>query len=170
MLIKMWVRIALGFIVALVAWLAVLPVGLAAPPGEQEPESVEGAKELVEQVPEPSVVGQEVVGDKLVDFMDDRTFWLGIIVLSFGLIVLVTQAIVLVKLPRPSNDPMRHMIILTVITATLLTVVVGLSSESVAPAMGLFGTIVGYLLGTNRTGGNTSIPSIDTLDGTTKES
>jgi hypothetical protein len=37
--------------------------------------------------------------------------------------------------------------VVTVIIGTLLLVTVGYNNEQIAPAFGLFGTIVGYLLG-----------------------
>ncbi|MCP3392471.1 hypothetical protein NLM27_27370 [Bradyrhizobium sp. CCGB12] len=47
---------------------------------------------------------------------------------------------------RP-DDIARPVIILTVITGTLILVTVGYSNEQIAPAFGLFGTIIGYMLG-----------------------
>ena len=48
--------------------------------------------------------------------------------------------------PRP-EDISRPIIVITVITGTLMLVTVGYSNEQIAPAFGLFGTIVGYMLG-----------------------
>jgi hypothetical protein len=46
-----------------------------------------------------------------------------------------------------SEDITRPVIVLTVIVGTLILVTAGYSNEQIAPAFGLFGTIVGYMLG-----------------------
>ena len=46
-----------------------------------------------------------------------------------------------------SEDIARPVIILTVIIGTLILVTVGYSNDQIAPAFGLFGTIIGYMLG-----------------------
>jgi hypothetical protein len=47
---------------------------------------------------------------------------------------------------RP-EDIARPIIIVTVITGTLMLITCGYNNEQIAPAFGLFGTIVGYMLG-----------------------
>lgn len=47
---------------------------------------------------------------------------------------------------RP-EDIARPIIVVTVITGTLMLITVGYNNEQIAPAFGLFGTIVGYMLG-----------------------
>ena len=47
---------------------------------------------------------------------------------------------------RP-EDATRPIIIVTVIIGTLILVTAGYSNEQIAPAFGLFGTIIGYILG-----------------------
>ena len=46
------------------------------------------------------------------------------------------------------EDILRIVVTTLVICGTLFFVAAGFSSEQIAPAIGLFGTVVGYLLGT----------------------
>ena len=65
-----------------------------------------------------------------------------------GLAIVITTMITLSKIKniRP-EDIARPVIILSVITGTLMLVTVGYSNDQIAPAFGLFGTIIGYMLG-----------------------
>ena len=66
---------------------------------------------------------------------------LGLLIIS-ALILALRQ----VRDVRP-EDIARPIIVVTVIIGTLILVTVGYSNEQIAPAFGLFGTIVGYMLG-----------------------
>lgn len=79
-------------------------------------------------------------------------FWLSILVVSFGVFVIATMALLLLKSKNSfgPNDLLKLFTITTVVVGTLLALTAGFSSEQIAPAMGLFGTIVGYMLGQSR--------------------
>lgn len=79
---------------------------------------------------------------------------LSAMVLGFGVIVLLLQFRLLQR--RQANpkapalspmDVMRVFTISMVVMGTLFAITAGFSSEQIAPAMGLFGTLAGYLLG-----------------------
>ena len=78
-----------------------------------------------------------------------REIVLSILVLVFGLIILLLQAVLLRKKPDridPEGILVLHAVTLIVI-GTLFLICSGLSERQIAPAMGLFGTIIGYILG-----------------------
>ena len=75
-------------------------------------------------------------------------FWLTCIISIVGIsiIVLLIYSITRHTKPRP-EDISRPVIVVTVILSTLILVTAGYSNEQIAPAFGLFGTIIGYILG-----------------------
>jgi hypothetical protein len=75
-------------------------------------------------------------------------FWLSCLIMLLGLAIIgaLIFAVRRVDNARP-EDFARPIIVVTVIIGTLLLVTVGYTNEQIAPAFGLFGTIVGYLLG-----------------------
>jgi hypothetical protein len=87
----------------------------------------------------------------LTEFFSSRTpyeFWLTCIIVLFGLVVilLLIGSLRTIHGRRP-DDLARAVIVVTVIVAALILVTAGYSNEQIAPAFGLFGTIVGYILG-----------------------
>jgi glycerol uptake facilitator-like aquaporin len=90
-------------------------------------------------------------GGNLTQFFSTRTpfeFWLSCLIMLLGLAIIgaLILAVRRVDNARP-EDFARPIIVVTVIIGTLLLVTVGYNNEQIAPAFGLFGTIVGYLLG-----------------------
>jgi hypothetical protein len=90
-------------------------------------------------------------GGGLSDFFTTRTpyeFWLTVVVTLSGLIVIgtVVWTVLRTAQPRP-EDVTRPVIVLTIIMSSLVLVIAGFSNEQIAPAFGLFGTIIGYMLG-----------------------
>jgi len=73
---------------------------------------------------------------------------LSIAVLGFGLAVLLIQFFTL-RTVTPSNPELviRAYAVTLIVVCTLFLVSAGLSTNQIAPAIGLFGTIAGYLLG-----------------------
>jgi hypothetical protein len=87
----------------------------------------------------------------LAGFFSSRTpyeFWLTCIILAFGVsvIVLLLWSMRGIR-ERRSDDITRSVIIVTVIIGALVLVTAGYSNDQIAPAFGLFGTIIGYILG-----------------------
>jgi len=90
-------------------------------------------------------------GANLARFFTSKTpyeFWLSCLIGLFGLAIIgaLILAVRRTENARP-EDVARPIIVVTVIIGTLLLVTVGYNNEQIAPAFGLFGTIVGYLLG-----------------------
>lgn len=82
-----------------------------------------------------------------VSLQTDKEFLLSVIVLIFG----TTTAILIYRLFNNSHlrteQITRTYTVLLIIIGTLLLISAGFSNEQIAPALGLFGTIAGYLLG-----------------------
>jgi hypothetical protein len=73
---------------------------------------------------------------------------LSIAILAFGLIVLCVQYLLLRDDPhRPAQEILPLLSINLIITGTLFLISAGLSAQEIAPGLGLFGTIAGYVLG-----------------------
>jgi hypothetical protein len=75
-------------------------------------------------------------------------FWLTCLIAGLGLATIGILVFALLRMPqtRP-EDISRPLIVITVVFAALILVTAGYSNEQIAPAFGLFGTIVGYILG-----------------------
>jgi hypothetical protein len=87
----------------------------------------------------------------LANFFQTRTpyeFWLTVLVCVTGLTIiwLIVWSVGRRGETRP-EELTRPIIVVTVIMSALILVIAGFSNEQIAPAFGLFGTIVGYMLG-----------------------
>ena len=87
-------------------------------------------------------------------------FWLSLIILAFGAIVVAVQYALLRKRSFDGNDILRVFGVTLIVVGTLFLITAGFGDKQIAPAMGLFGTLAGYLLGKasrepgSKTGGN----------------
>lgn len=74
-------------------------------------------------------------------------FFLSILVLVFGLGVILFETI-LIRTHKVSIEvSFKFLTITLIITSTLFLITAGYSNNQIAPAVGLLGTIAGYLLG-----------------------
>jgi hypothetical protein len=80
-------------------------------------------------------------------FLSDFEFWLSAEILLFGLGVVVIEFLLLRKAPVTAEEALRVYAVTLIIVGTLFAITAGFDSNQIAPAMGLFGTIAGYLLG-----------------------
>jgi hypothetical protein len=104
-------------------------------------------------LPNPTTGGGNVplTSGGLAGFFNTRTpyeFWLTCLIVVFGLLVIYFIILSMRAIPnRKAEDVGRSIIIVTVIVGTLVLVTAGYSNDQIAPAFGLFGTIIGYMLG-----------------------
>lgn len=70
-----------------------------------------------------------------------------LLVLALGALIIVAQFFVLRFKEGTAEDATRAYSITLIIIGTLVLICAGYSNNQIAPAMGLFGTIAGYLLG-----------------------
>lgn len=82
-----------------------------------------------------------------VNWLSSFEFWMSFSVLCFGLLVFAIE-IITIKLGTFGPEQTIKLIAVTLIViSTLFIITAGFDSEQIAPAMGLFGTIAGYMLG-----------------------
>ena len=80
-------------------------------------------------------------------FHTNEEFDLTIYFLIFAAFVLIIAAILLYNSSNDSSTSFKYFIITLLILAMLLLMTVGWDKDQISPAVGLFGTISGYLLG-----------------------
>lgn len=83
-----------------------------------------------------------------ISYLSEREFQLTLLVAVIAVSTLLMQFLLLKKSSKlKSEDTSRVFGMTLIITGTLFSLTAGFSSEQIAPAVGLFGTIAGYLLG-----------------------
>lgn len=81
-------------------------------------------------------------------FHTDREAVLSVVILVFGILVLVVQYLLLRVPPRRSSFEILQLLSINlIITGTLFLISAGFGAQQIAPGLGLFGTIAGYVLG-----------------------
>jgi asparagine N-glycosylation enzyme membrane subunit Stt3 len=93
-------------------------------------------------LPEPSDSGAKIITP-----LSRYEFTLSLIVLAFGLIIILLEIFLIRSKKISSEDTIKFIIITLIITSTLFLITAGYSNDQIAPAVGLLGTIAGYLLG-----------------------
>lgn len=83
-------------------------------------------------------------------FLSADEFGLSFMVLAFGVFVFFLQFFLIRQKLFSPNQSIRAMIITLVIIASLFLISAGFTSDQITPIIGLLGTIVGYLLGSNQ--------------------
>lgn len=74
-------------------------------------------------------------------------FMLSLIVLGFGFFALLLEVWLIHKKTIDQDNIVKFIVVTLIITATLFLITAGYDNNQIAPAMGLLGTIAGYLLG-----------------------
>ena len=67
--------------------------------------------------------------------------------IAFGVLVIVAFAFVLRSKAAAPELAIRGIILTMIVTGTMFLICAGYTNDQIAPAIGLFGTIAGYLLG-----------------------
>ena len=79
--------------------------------------------------------------------MTSYEFGLSLGVLLFGVLLIILEVFI-IKFKNISDELVIRFILVTlIITATLFLITAGYSNDQIAPAIGLFGTVAGYILG-----------------------
>jgi hypothetical protein len=79
--------------------------------------------------------------------LSQNDVYLAYATLGFGLLALVLQLYAMRSIHSSAEDVLRTFSVTLVITLTLFLIASGWDNNKIAPAMGLFGTLVGYVLG-----------------------
>lgn len=75
-------------------------------------------------------------------------FWLSIFILIFGTLTILIEYFLLRSVVKEKTEEIARTFTVTlIIIGTLLLISAGYTSAQISPALGLFGTIAGYLLG-----------------------
>lgn len=100
----------------------------------------------------------ENIRDYLAPILTLREYALSFAILGFGLCVLLMEFIQFSRKGVTANpqDILLVYAMTLIIIGTMFLIVVGTSSSQLAPAFGLYGTIVGYLLGKRSTPADTT--------------
>jgi hypothetical protein len=77
----------------------------------------------------------------------DTDFKSGVYILGFGLLILLGEVILISKMKFDTDNAIKLLTITLVITGLLYMTTLSLAGDAIAPAIGLLGTIVGYLMG-----------------------
>ena len=81
-------------------------------------------------------------------FYESKEFWTTALILLFGLIIVGVEYLLLRNRQHDKVEEFSKFFVITVIIiGTLVLIGSGLDNNQIAPAVGLFGTIAGYLLG-----------------------
>jgi hypothetical protein len=101
---------------------------------------------LANEPRQPAKLADDATRDH--SFTTDREERLSFSILLFGFFVLVVQYLLLRRPPRQSaQDILQLLSINLIVTGTLFLISAGFSAQQIAPGLGLFGTIAGYVLG-----------------------
>jgi hypothetical protein len=100
----------------------------------------------------PVIPGEIVVGDR---YLSSKEFLLTSLGTAMLFISLFLQFVLFRKMGRlKPEDTLRSFALTLVIIGTVFFIVAGFDSQQIAPAIGLFGTIAGYMLGRTERRGN----------------
>jgi hypothetical protein len=80
-------------------------------------------------------------------FLSSAEGELALIVIGLGVLVIIALSIVLKTKGASTDDAIRGYAIILIIIGTMVLICAGYSNDQIAPAIGLFGTLAGYLLG-----------------------
>lgn len=85
--------------------------------------------------------------------VDAESIVLAVVILVYGAITMLGSMFAIHKGVSPSYV-MRTIALLSVINASVLLVITGISEAAIAPIVGLFGTIIGYIVNRHPSGPN----------------
>ena len=80
-------------------------------------------------------------------FLSSTEGELALVVVGLGVLVIIALTFALRFKQGSADDAIRAYAITLIIIGTLVLICAGYSNDQIAPAMGLFGTVAGYLLG-----------------------
>jgi small-conductance mechanosensitive channel len=82
------------------------------------------------------------------NLMTSREFQLSLLILVFGVVIVVIQYLLLRGVIRQKTEIIsRSYTVTLIIVGTMFLITAGYNNDQISPAIALFGTIAGYLLG-----------------------
>lgn len=101
------------------------------------PPDASPATSITATAPEPFTIGS---------FLTQKELVLSVVEVVFGVVVTLVILRIVAKNYVGMDQGVRGVLVLTIVVSTLVLITSGYSAEAIAPAMGLLGTIAGYLL------------------------
>lgn len=109
---------------------------------------IDTAAVLAEPQPDANAVNDAPHLSQVVELpMTRLEFNLSIGILLFGLLLIIAEMYLVRSKNINAEDTIKFIVITIIIISTLYLITAGYSNDQIAPAMGLLGTIAGYLLG-----------------------
>jgi hypothetical protein len=87
-----------------------------------------------------------------VPLLSNQELILSIVVLLFGVYVVTLQYRLLKDAQSGADESLRALTVTLIVVISLAMISSGYGKEQISPVLGLFGTIIGYLLGASKTG------------------
>lgn len=85
-------------------------------------------------------------------FVSQNEGELTLIIVALGIVVILAVSSILWKRASSPDEATRAYALILILIGTMVLICAGYSNDQIAPAMGLFGTVAGYLLGRKETG------------------
>jgi hypothetical protein len=93
------------------------------------------------------------------NYVADNIYNLVIYILLFGMITLIIQSTLLWRANGNADDILKNITITLVITLGICALTIGYDQAQISPIIGLFGTIIGFLLGRRDTLPAANVPT-----------
>jgi len=132
------------FLLVIVAFLCLGVAAQDSIPAHMAADSIPASNPVPEEVAteQPEASGQTVRFP-----MSPSAFKLSLCVLGFGLLILLGEIVLVWKLGISPQDTIKFIVVTIIVIGSLYLITAGYTNDQIAPAMGLLGTIAGYLLG-----------------------
>ena len=114
------------------------------------PTAYAGTPQITNTPPTSSDAG----APEVLSVMTSYEIFLSLSVLIFGLIVMGIELYLMKVNNFDQNQTIKFVLVTLIITSALFLIAAGFSNNQIAPAMGLLGTVAGYLLGRGDTPAN----------------
>lgn len=124
----------------------------------QEPHAESNAPREPEKAPAAEIAKHSLI--------TDREQLLSFAILIFGVCVLVVQYLLLRSPHRGAYEILQLLSINLIVTGTLFLISAGFDAQQIAPGLGLFGTVAGYVLGRKASADNAVEPPKQQTGGT----
>ncbi|MDL5031785.1 hypothetical protein QRD43_07675 [Pelomonas sp. APW6] len=94
--------------------------------------------------PQPASASENAIESQ----MTSREFRLSVLIVMFGIIISLIQFLLLRSIVKEKTEIITRTFTITlIVVGTMFLIAAGYRTEQISPALGLFGTIAGYLLG-----------------------
>lgn len=95
----------------------------------------------------PTSPTSESIANLAPNYITHSTLIVTLAVLGFGTLCLIAQGVLLWRAKADSEAVLRNVTVSLVITLGICALTIGYNQQQIAPITGLFGTIIGFLLG-----------------------